>query len=223
MKKLRKKLLDSQGFRLALSYVIAAYIRLVHATARTHVLCPPEALPYLKGEKQALIAFWHGRMLLMPCLKPEGRTMDVLISKHRDGRTISETMTRFGIGTVTGSSTRGSLGALKQIFRTLREGGNVAITPDGPKGPFQVAAPGIAHTARRSDVPVLPITFSASRYKQARSWDRFFVALPFSEVYFVAGMPVAAAKDENVETVRLRIEASLRAITEEADRLAGVA
>lgn len=222
MKKLKKKLLNSQGFRVALSYVIAAYIRFVLITSKREYVIPEEAQAYCRGEKQAITAFWHGRLLLMPDLRPPKRSMNILVSAHRDGLIISETMNRFTAGTIVGSSTRGSISALKNIFSLLKQGSNIAITPDGPKGPFQVAAAGVAHICARSGVPTLPMAFSSSRHKRVRSWDRFFLALPFTKIVFVVGSPISGEGME-IEALRQKIETNLNEVTAQADRLAGVA
>ena len=221
MKRLRRKIFSSEAFRHVLSYAIAAYMRLVMLTCKKHYFYPPETAPYFSGEKQVVSAFWHGRMLVMPFLRPPGRTMDVLISSHRDGLIISKTMQRFSIGTIAGSTSKGSLGALKHLFSVMKKGGNFSITPDGPRGPFQVAASGVAHIVARTKIPLVPVTFSATRYKRMKSWDRFMVALPFSTLYFVAGPPIAVDADD-VEALRLRIERALCDITDQADRLAGI-
>ena len=225
MKRLKKQILNSAFFRLLLSYVVALYIRLVLVTSRKIYFIPEESKAFYTGEMQCIGAFWHGRLLLTQHLVPKARKRHALISAHRDGLIISETMRRFNIDTVVGSSTKGSLSALKNIYTLLKQGHNIAITPDGPKGPFQIAAVGIAHIAARTGMHVIPITFSATRYKRMRSWDRFMVALPFSTLYFAVGLPItsdAGAGKEDIESLRMRIESSLTAITEDVDRRAGV-
>lgn len=225
MKRLKRKILNSAGFRFALSFVIAFYIRFVLLTSRKVFIFPEESKCFFSGEKQAIAAFWHGRLLMMPHLRAPSRKMHVLISSHRDGLIISQTMDRFDVHTIVGSSSKGSLGALKNIFIALKEGDNVVITPDGPKGPFQVAATGVAHIVARCDVPVVPMAFSSTRHLRMKSWDRFMVALPFSTLYFAAGLPihgVVGSSKETVELLRARIEIALSEITAEADRRAGV-
>lgn len=207
---------------MLLSYIIAFYIRLVLITSKKMYLIPEESKVFYSGEAQCIGAFWHGRLLLTQHLVPKSRKMNALISAHRDGLIISETMRRFNVDTVVGSSTKGSLSALKNMYALLKQGHNIAITPDGPKGPFQVAAVGIAHIAARTGMHVLPITFSATRYKRMRSWDRFLVALPFSTIYFSVGSPITSEGKEDIESLRVRIESSLTAITEDVDRRAGV-
>ena len=109
----------SVGFRRFTCLVIAGYIRLVYVTSRKRIDMHEAAKPYARGEQNALYAFWHGRLLMIAPLKPPGRPMQVLISTHRDGAMIANTMAHFGIGWIQGSSTRGAvsgaLGAVKAL------------------------------------------------------------------------------------------------------------
>jgi lysophospholipid acyltransferase (LPLAT)-like uncharacterized protein len=205
-----------------LSHIIWAYIWLVYLTARRERHFAPGLERYRTGEHQTIIAFWHARLLMMPMLNPKKRRMNVLISQHRDGRLISETMVRFGIGTVAGSSSKGALSAFRGLLRSLKDGANISITPDGPRGPARIAAPGVAQVAITSGLPVIPMTFAATRHRRMRSWDRFFVPLPFTRLVYGVGEAMQPSDYADDEAFRQAIEDALNRITDEADRLAGV-
>ncbi|MBY0355750.1 MAG: lysophospholipid acyltransferase family protein [Rickettsiales bacterium] len=207
---------------MMLSHLIAAYIRLVYYTSRIEKHYPDAALPFLQGEQQVIIAFWHARLLLMPMLDPPGRTMHVLSSGHRDGRLMAETMQRFKISTVFGSRTKGGAAALRGLMRVLKANDNICITPDGPRGPVRIASSGIAHIAKISGLYILPVAFSTLRHHRMRSWDRFFLAMPFTKIVFVAGNPMTLQKDMSIEDLRKAIEDELNRITDDADQRAGV-
>lgn len=219
---LRKRILNNAALLTMLIWLAAAYIRLVWVTARVTEEFDPAAEPYFSGEKQVIFAFWHGRMLLLPACCPRKRKAFVLISGHRDGRMISRVIAHFGIGTVEGSSSKNSLSGLRNALRILKEGNNLSITPDGPRGPCHVAAPGVAHLARVSGVPVVPVALSCSRYRRLKSWDRFMIPYPFSRVIFIAGAPIMIDREANTETMRQRIESVMNSLTAQADELAGV-
>jgi lysophospholipid acyltransferase (LPLAT)-like uncharacterized protein len=176
----------------------------------------PEAEIFMNGEKNGIFAFWHGRMMLLPAINPP-RKMHVLISEHRDGRLISQVIHHFGQDTVVGSSSRGGSEAVRNIVRLLKKGDNISITPDGPRGPNQQAAMGIVTIARLSQKPVLPVTFSASRHKRLRSWDRFMVAKPFGRLVFCIGAPIMLEQAD--EAVRIGIETAMNKLVERADAL----
>ncbi len=165
-----KKILKSEHTQGLLSWLVASYIRLVYFTSFKTRMIDPATLPYMRGEQNAVFAFWHGRMMMMPTIEPPKRTMYVLISLHRDGKLISRAIGHFGEITVSGSSSRGGKEAVSEILQLLEAGNNVSMTPDGPRGPAQVAAKGIAAIARLSGKPVIPVAFSSSRAVRFKSW-----------------------------------------------------
>ena len=174
------------------------------------------AKPYARGEKNAIFAFWHGRMLLMAVLRPPGRKMHILTSTHRDGEVIAGIMHRFGFGTVRGSTTREGAPAAREALAALKAGGNLSVTPDGPRGPLMRVKPGLITLARRADVPVIPVAYASTRYRRIRSWDRFLLALPFATVYYAVGAPL-------FDTTTEILEAELARLTQNVDSKAGVA
>jgi lysophospholipid acyltransferase (LPLAT)-like uncharacterized protein len=171
--------------------------------------------------RNVILAFWHGRLLMMPyCYR--GDRMAILISRHRDGEMIARTMSWFGHEAIRGSSTRGGASALRAVVRVLRRGGDVAFTPDGPRGPRHRVQGGVIQAARLSGVPIVPVTFSAYPAKIFASWDGFLLPRPFSRGVFLYGPPMEVRRDaggEEIEACRERLESRMREMTERADRL----
>ena len=199
MKKLFKTLFKTEAFRTFICWMVTNYIRFVHYTSFKTYEIDDAAKPYMQGKKPLLFAFWHARLLMMPMLRPPGRKMNVLISTHRDGELISRAMNNFGFETIRGSSTRGGSSAAIKAVKALQLGENVAITPDGPKGPAQKIQGGIIDIAAMSNVPIIAITSSASRNKRMRSWDRFMVSLPFGRIHYRASAPMFNPTKEELE------------------------
>ncbi|MEI7669725.1 MAG: lysophospholipid acyltransferase family protein, partial [Pseudomonadota bacterium] len=203
MKKLFKKFYKNIYFRKVICSLIANYIRFVYYTSRKVFLIEESAKPYVSGDKQAVIAFWHGRLLMMPMIKPRNRKMNVLISTPRDGEIISLAMNNFGFGTIRGSSTRGGGSAAIKTVKALQSGENVSITPDGPKGPAMKVQIGIVTIAEMAKLPIVYSTYSCSKYIKIKSWDSFIVALPFSKIYYKIGIiPINSTKEELEEQAR---------------------
>jgi lysophospholipid acyltransferase (LPLAT)-like uncharacterized protein len=129
---------------------------------------------YREG-KRVIIAFWHARQLMMP-LTYRGTLAHILISQHQDGEIIARLVERFGFRVVRGSSTRGGVEALRELIRLGRSGVDLVVTPDGPKGPPQVAKMGVIQLARASKLPIVPLAFSCSKKNFSRvgtaSWCR---------------------------------------------------
>lgn len=216
-----KRILKSDAFRAVVCWLGAQYIRLVWHSGRWRV--ENEAAPrrFWEAGETFILAFWHGHIMMMVYSWPRDKRMNMLISQHRDGQLISRTVTHFGIHTVAGSSSRGGAGALRQMVKMLKGGAYVGITPDGPRGPRMRASEGVVATARMAGVPVIPCAFSCRRRKQARSWDRFQVALPFSEGVILWGEPIAVPRDADLEAKRAEVEAAMVALAQDAEARMG--
>ncbi|MDE3016104.1 MAG: lysophospholipid acyltransferase family protein [Pseudomonadota bacterium] len=214
----RKRLLKAQATQAAAAWLLALYIRLVFLTSRVVRHIDPAAASYMQGKENGIFAFWHGRMMMMLAFTPEGRDMYVLSTPHRDGQLSSRVVRRFGNRTIYGSSSRGGHSAAREMLRALEQGGNICITPEGPRGPLQVAQRGTVAIAKLSGKPVLPVAFSSTRQLCFDSWDKFVLPLPFGRIEFCAGAPMTMARNADDEQARLAIERALNAELEKADR-----
>lgn len=148
-----------------------------------------------RGGGPVLYAFTHG-VLLPLAYTHRGRRIHVLISESRDGEVITRVVEPLGFGTVRGSSSRGGTRALAELARRARAGFDLAITPDGPRGPRGSAEPGVVIVAARAEVPIVPVGVAASRSWRARSWDRFLVPWPGARVWVVYGEPLRFSRDD---------------------------
>ena len=221
-----KTLLAKEGVRSVLCYIGALYIRFVHATTRWQIVRGDVPQMFWEDGRPFILAFWHGRILMMPSCWRRDRKIEMLISEHRDGRLIANTVSHFGIDTVTGSSTRGGTAALRRMVAVLKADGYVGITPDGPRGPRMRASDGIAAVAKLSGAPVIPATYAVARRRVLSTWDRFIVAWPFNRGVIVWGQPIEVSRDADVhalETARQAIEDGLNSISVEADTMVGQA
>lgn len=194
----------------------AGLIRFVERTMRIETVARPPWEEF-EGKKEGIIfAFWHNRLFLMPYAS-RGKEVAVLISQHRDGEMISRTMSYFGFSSVRGSTTRGGGQALRQMPGLLAEGKDLAITPDGPRGPVYRVQPGVIQVARLSGSPIFPITFASDRYRSFNSWDRFRVPKLFSRGVFVWAPALWVGRSDDLEEKRRELEESLKEITSRAD------
>ena len=122
---------------------------------------------YREGH-HAILAFWHGQQLMM-LFGYRGTGTHALISQHGDGEIIARIVARFGHKAVRGSSTRGGAGALRALIKLGRSGQDVAVTPDGPKGPRQVVKLGVIQMAKASGLPIVPMVFACSKKNSLRA------------------------------------------------------
>jgi len=128
-----------------------------------------------------IYSLWHGHLLpLLYHHRDQG--VVVLISEHGDGEIIARIATSLGYRTVRGSTSRGAARALLGLARVVNDGGSLAVTPDGPRGPAKSFAPGVAIVAHRTRAPVIGVGVSATWAWRLKTWDRFLIPLPFARV-----------------------------------------
>ncbi len=214
-----KKLINSLILAIgpALAYRV---IKLLSWTMRIEIINGQVQDDYRRREGAIIGAFWHGRLLMMPTVY-RGKWVAIPISLHQDGELISRTVKYFGFRSIRGSTTRGGFSAMREMLKASEEGYDIAITPDGPRGPRYRVQNGIIELARRTGMAIIPVTFNASRKKVFRSWDRFLLPYPFSRGVFILGKPLLVPQQMGkgvFEQTRLLLERRLREITDRADR-----
>lgn len=167
-----------------------------------------------------IYAFWHQRLLPF-CYTHRDQRIQVMVSTHRDGELITRVIARLGFGAVRGSSTRHGTKALfgmaAERYRTL----DLAVTPDGPRGPRQVLKQGLVMLARRTGRIVIPIANSTWPRIELKSWDRFHLPLAGAKCAVVLGEPWEYDRRvfQSLEEARRDLESRVAAVTAEADRL----
>lgn len=200
------------------------YIRLLKATVRRRYR-NREALDRAVGRSDAQIyVFWHSRLALAR-FGWFGDKGVVLQSQHRDSRMLGRVMSRFGLGQVWGSTTRGGMSAVREVLRRIKDGYSVAIAPDGPRGPQRRVQPGVITIARMSGIPIVPFTYSARPSRRLGSWDRMTLPYPFGRALYVYGEPMTVdrhADEAEQERLRVALENELNRLTDLADAEMGV-
>jgi lysophospholipid acyltransferase (LPLAT)-like uncharacterized protein len=144
--------------------IVYLFLSLLRLTCRVeHVNRGALDAGWDRGEN-FIVSFWHGRLLMIPFAYSRGRGK-VLISRHRDGEFISRIVRYFGIGSVRGSHRKGSFSSVREIMANLKDGYDMAITPDGPKGPRYVIKEGLIELAQLTGKPLVALTYGASKKK----------------------------------------------------------
>jgi lysophospholipid acyltransferase (LPLAT)-like uncharacterized protein len=219
----RLKSLRAWKFPLAvIPWIASLLIRAGAATLRRSDVNRGYVQACLERGERVIVAFWHGRLLMMPFVYP-GYSATILISQHRDGEYIARIALRLGFRVVRGSATRGGVRAFRELLQSLRDGHHVAITPDGPRGPRGQVKSGVIELSRLSGMPVLPVAFGAWPRKILKSWDGFLVPYPFGRGVYVWGEPLYVPPDADaaaVEGFRMCLAERLDLLVAEADRLA---
>jgi len=196
-----KTLVRQPTLRAGVCWLTARYIRLVRTLGRWSVEGTEIPENLFAANRPFLVAFWHGRLLMMPEAWPYEMPFNMVVSMHRDGQLIARTISHLGIKSILGSSTRGGSSVMRSMLRALNAGECVGITPDGPQGPRMRASAGIIQVARLAGVPIVPVAFTARPCRLVNSWDRFMVPLPFSRGIIRWGKPLDVARDADEAAV----------------------
>jgi lysophospholipid acyltransferase (LPLAT)-like uncharacterized protein len=173
------------------------------------------------GGKSPIFAFWHERLFSLANMWRR-ENIHYLSSESRDGEISAKANDFLGFTVVRGSASHSGLKAMRQLIKHSSAGFDIALTPDGPRGPRRVAKDGIVYLGMKTGLPIIPITSAASSKWVLKSWDRFQVPKPFSRVLIVLGPPIylnaGMTKAERTEA-RERIEKQMVKQIETADRI----
>ena len=173
--------------RAAIS-VGGALLRLLSFTWRITTIGRDQFEQVRDSGRSVIITFWHGQIL--PHVVQHRTPATVLISDHRDGEIITRIVRSYGLAAVRGSTSRGGARALLQLARTLKDGFDIAITPDGPRGPRHSFALGALTLSQRTGAPLMLMGSYASRKWTLRSWDQFEVPKPFARITVIYAPPI---------------------------------
>jgi lysophospholipid acyltransferase (LPLAT)-like uncharacterized protein len=172
----------------------------------------PAKLPH----EPVIFALWHRHLAM--CMKAyesfvrPNHTDDhlvALISASRDGALLAAILKNFGVQAVRGSSSRRGGQALLELSSWAHRGYDIAVTPDGPRGPCGVVQEGVITLAQVTGLPIVPYSCRLAWKICLKSWDRFEIPLPFSRCAMTFGEPIhvpRAATDAERIGLRERLQ-----------------
>lgn len=211
---------EDPAFRLGPIYLRRSWlVRLIHAAlvmlGRTWRIEVEDRAGFFDRthHEPYIFVLWHNRMAAIPeafrRFYGPRKGASVLTSASGEGTVLALLLERFGIGAVRGSTSRQGAAALREMEGLLREGKDLAITPDGPRGPRYVLQPGPAILAKRTGCAVLPLRVRVDGAWRLNTWDRFFVPKPFARVRVHVGPVVRVGPDDDLGKARLAVERAL--------------
>ena len=184
--------------------------------ARSEYFSPDAPVP-------VIFCVWHNRlatcsMVLDRHRRPHSHVagLAALVSASKDGALLARILEWFRIQPVRGSSSRRGAQALRELTTWAERGHDLAITPDGPRGPCYQVQDGITLLAQLTGLPIVPVALNLNWKIRVKSWDRFQIPLPFARCEVVVGKTFRVPPDANDaerEKLRWQLEAGLRAIT----------
>jgi lysophospholipid acyltransferase (LPLAT)-like uncharacterized protein len=205
--------------RRVVPYLAYAYVTFVGLTNRLTMVREEIPTGLRASSRRFIYAFWHQRQVYFTWAH-RGVGAAVLVSRSKDGELIAETMRLSRIGTVRGSSSRGGAAAVRQLMDAMQSGLDIALSPDGPKGPAREVKDGIIFLAQKLGAPIVPITNALSRKLEfKKAWDHYQVPLPFGRAVVVHGEPIEVGPNDDLAAKAAELKAALDRITAEAEGL----
>jgi len=206
------------------AWILWAVFTVVSATLR-YRMHDPHGFMTRKDVRQVIYCIWHNRLSLAMKLyfhfglrHHQASGLGALVSASKDGAFLAAILERFGIQPVRGSSSRRGSQALLELTTWAERGYDLAITPDGPRGPRYVVRDGATSLAQITGLPIVPVSFRLQWKIQLKSWDRFQIPLPFSRCDVYTGRIFVIpreATDAERDALRKELEAEMVAITQD--------
>ncbi len=168
-------------------YILYLVTRLIYLTNKK-IFHFPKKIP----NEPFIAALWHRHILMNAFAFKKFKKEDsfkAIISTHSDGESISKTLEFLGVSNVRGSSSKGGAKALIGAIKELKLGTNIAITPDGPRGPIYSVADGIVAISQKTKAKIIVFSYKPTKYWQLNSWDKFIIPKPFGIIDFYVGEP----------------------------------
>ncbi|MBP9615959.1 MAG: lysophospholipid acyltransferase family protein [Aliarcobacter sp.] len=170
-----------------LPYVLYLIVKFIYLTNKKEFHHPK-----LNDDEALIFVTWHDDLICQPLNyfqnRPNG-VIKTLISQSKDGEILSKIYNLFGGEIIRGSSSKGATKALISTIREIKAGSDIALTPDGPRGPRHTVADGVIAIAQKSGARIVVLNSKASKYWQFKSWDKFILPKPFGKIDFYMSEP----------------------------------
>lgn len=203
-------------FRL-LPFLAFLLHRLLRATLRVQREGFEVVQNLLARDQRIILSFWHRRLVMMPLAYPfklrntEGgkRGVAILSSDSKDGERSAATWRWYSIHAVRGTASRGGAQALVKMIQAVKQGWDLGITVDGPRGPRQEVKPGVLAVSRKTGAWIVPVCVAYKHAWRLRTWDEMLVPKPFTKVIVRYGEPFQVTSENSEEQMRDRLECLL--------------
>jgi len=176
-----------------------------------------------KAGKPIMVCVWHGRLLFPSWyIRLKITNLHAIASHHSDAEIMARILKRWGYSLIRGSTKKGGKAVVLKMAEVFKNGGIVAVTNDGPKGPPRIAKAGSTGLAIKYNVSMVMITGSATKFWQINSWDRFMLPKPFGRIDIVVAPPleIATPPENNEEEIKL-LSNYMNHYQDEVDRMTG--
>jgi lysophospholipid acyltransferase (LPLAT)-like uncharacterized protein len=214
---------QAKWYQRVAAALISLFLRCMAATIRFRL--DDRGGNFQSEPPHVIFALWHNRLALSAAMYQRyvrafnsKRRMAAMVSASRDGGMLAQVLEHFGIEPIRGSSSRRGAQALIELTTCAERGWDLAITPDGPRGPRYEAQDGVIATAQLTGLPIVPVSYHLNWKIRLNSWDGFQIPLPFARCDVVLDKPIAIPReisDEEREALRRQLEQNLREISKD--------
>ncbi len=212
-------------FKFSLSQKILAFISYIYIlfvcyTSKIQIKNSELPEKLWREKKPFILALWHGQLMMIGHVWKSKPVLNMLASSHSDGRFGAYIADYFNLKNISIMSKNKSP-SLRKVFKMLKDGKYIGITPDGPRGPNKKVSEGIIKIAIHSKVPIIPLGFASNKNVKLKSWDSFLITYPFSKCKFVWGEPIiipSSTKDDDLEKYKNLLEEKINNCVNSAKR-----
>ncbi len=203
--------------------LIYLLMRTLAATWRIRWHDESEGLLKNKERLPVVFCLWHNRLATSMMFNylyvrkyVPSRQLAAIVSASKDGGIVAHVLELFDSQPVRGSSSRRGAQALLELKTLTERGLDIAITPDGPRGPCYRVQDGALSLAQITGLPIIPAGAFIHWKVRTKSWDRFQIPLPFTRIDAAFGKPISVPRDcsdEDYEKIRLQIEREMNRLS----------
>jgi lysophospholipid acyltransferase (LPLAT)-like uncharacterized protein len=201
--------LNTPLFKQALSGIGRSILQFLGSSLKWKIEDPYHFLQN-EDQKPYLVTFWHNRILMIAYIYSQilpHRRAKTLISPSRDGEWITSIIEQFGFSAIRGSTSKKGALAFRELLQVVKkENCDIGITPDGPRGPVYRVQPGVIRLSQLTGRPILPVTYHIQHKIELKSWDRFQIPIPLSEITLVLGKPRVIPREMTDDQLQGEIE-----------------
>lgn len=175
----------------ALSFIGRCVFQLLFLLNKVKIHGEDNLLQLAKAGKPIMVCVWHGRLLFPSWyIRLKMTNLHAIASRHSDAEIMARILKHWGYSLIRGSTRKGGKAVVQKMADVFKNGGIVAVTNDGPKGPPKIAKAGSTGLAIKYNVNMITITGSATKYWQMKSWDKFMLPKPFGRIDILVAPPL---------------------------------
>ncbi|PCJ29441.1 MAG: hypothetical protein COA94_01570 [Rickettsiales bacterium] len=184
--------------------ILFLYLKLVYITTSWEFVWEDGISPeIIRKEDGILFAMWHNRLAFGMYIYKDYENVYALVSSHTDGKLITDVIRKMKYSVIEGSTNRNPTGAVRGIIKAITNGGQVVITPDGPRGPVYKINSNITKLGHKYSKAVIPVSCMASKYFRLKSWDGMMIPKPFGRVVVTIARPLPLSGDDEKDSKSL--------------------